>query len=719
MNILIKITWLVLSITMLQNSIFSQKTSVVGNSISVDMDVFEALSEWSAKGEQQEVPMDEFLTSKFSNEKIKPLLEKFKSGGDNQRPECICQVVTPNVTFDLSPSTQQTYTHNSGSGNNYRKYSRTRHGAAHKDVLELKGKHQGRNYSATTSGTTNSSTTYTRFDVLWVCSSGSYPSNCGCDKIIEFDAKYESRLCVDTRVGGIWSKAAFASAEETASIFSFDWLTDPNDRVNNVVVHSVGYDGYKSQKQSTWNPQAFVKIVDLGATIGKTILGSSLTSAQIDSLKNKVNAIITTPFSIKNMSGGDGCSTFSTQSSSVIALKPNLRKTISIVSNGSLYGRGYGGNWDSKASVSSDYSMAIVIPFDNSKPWCCIEQIAAWDAKAMSGAPNNLATLKSGMKSFINARSIPSIAMWGPNWMTSTMNLSLYSTGYIHDLLTTDGGRSASSNCIPWIFPWWPPIISANSVEAYATVSFSFPYPNPIVNIGLNNPQNGTTMIFEEFEIIPSNPYEHTFDLAGFEPGTYELFVTTFDGEIHTALFDYYPEQSLEISVNTEPADGAVAVQIDYSGVELEHLDIIGPDGVPVISEALAGNEMNPFLSYYDFSLMPSGNYMVEVSTTDGLVEMMDFFWTNSNSVTVSASPNPTNGLVTIKIENPVEMELESVLIFSSQSGEMVDQYLIPPDIEYPYFQDYDLSFVFPGIYQIVVQASNGAQFSTTVIVQQ
>lgn len=178
-------------------------------------------------------------------------------------------------------------------------------------------------------------------------------------------------------------------------------------------------------------------------------------------------------------------------------------------------------------------------------------------------------------------------------------------------------------------------------------------------------------------------------------------------------------QQLLTVHVVPQSTNGVVQTLIQWTGTTLQQYRIINlQTAQTVIQESTAGNQSGVYQNNHDFTLMPSGFYEIEVVASGGMTEVAVFEWVNPLSIQVSVAPNPTSGPVAVQIDNPFNVPLAHLVVYSNATNMPIVCLPLAANAVYPTTVAIDMSPFPVGVYQVGVYSLVGEQFMTTLIVQ-
>ncbi|MEO1437164.1 MAG: hypothetical protein AAFV80_16600, partial [Bacteroidota bacterium] len=390
--------------------------------INVSPKMFFTLEEWVGKQGSKRKPLRQFLLDQELPEReIEVLYHNMqKNGGDGDGPigsgpvgptgpvgpgvptegqgfnedgNCYCVPITVEPSIFLSQPFNPMFNDDDSWGPNWlgnewnRDYDYNREGASQYHRLYMDGNERGIEY------TSQDQESEARFYFLYLCrDSNDQPCNdVDCDKDLHVRADYNSFLRTEVDSWGIWSDGAFGSAEDAVLFYQWDVDTPLENFVANENILGASYAGVEMEHSDSWNPEAFVNLIDLAAIIAGVVVESlnqdststslPINQSTIDQLASELQEIITTPFVLTSGQNGVSTDDNSLSFEGLFTLRPNIVKTISLTAIGQVYGRGYGGHWFSENLISSCFAMTAVLDYSNEEPRCCVEKSAAWATK--------------------------------------------------------------------------------------------------------------------------------------------------------------------------------------------------------------------------------------------------------------------------------------------------------------------------------------------------
>lgn len=222
---------------------------------------------------------------------------------------------------------------------------------------------------------------FSKLSITYICLKSNVQSvSCGCVKEVDVDVRYESFHALQARRSE-HSSAVKSRTEEYAFVYARE---QPS---NNSQLLFAGYSAYEATNQVSWNPDAFINLVDLAEIIAKTILVGTVTADDITATADVLTSMIGTPFQIKQASQG-GNSGVAIGNKITLQLKPNTTLTVALHAEGEMgtYGKGNGkSRWLALAEIHSNYRISAVIEPRPviTEPWCCIKSLAMWDSYSM------------------------------------------------------------------------------------------------------------------------------------------------------------------------------------------------------------------------------------------------------------------------------------------------------------------------------------------------
>lgn len=213
------------------------------------------------------------------------------------------------------------------------------------------------------------------------------PPRCDCERPLRVDYQYTTSLYVKAaKKNCIWSKAAFAQAEDLA------FVSVLNEATEEWSILDAGHAMLSRGCNSNWNPDFWIELLNVVKAAGSfyvQTLDSTTTNfpteTQIDETIAAIQTLIGTPFSNRD---GD-CETINESQVLVsdinnLTLYPNQPIRISLFSSYYAFTKGYG-CYRSEASIASDYFLLGVVesPF-SSDDECCSDKFASYLAGSLS-----------------------------------------------------------------------------------------------------------------------------------------------------------------------------------------------------------------------------------------------------------------------------------------------------------------------------------------------
>jgi len=384
-----------------------------GSFVEVSIDLFKAIERWQKQGVADGQNLQEYLSTLdgVSTEETQNFLtahQRNSESNDNssvRAGDCNCTVLTMNTAHEVVPNPLAQFNHDGHDGNNWfwdRVFFKQRFGAATRMKLHLRGKHRATSYEHSTSGSANASNSYGMIKFNYLCTSGELvPTDCGCEKEVDVEARYFGRMKVKNTTGGPWSKASFAKVEDRAAFMSYtkDNTTFDNQLENVQVGASIS--GFLARsKDENWNPDFWIAIGEFAGALYDVIDGEegSFSGTTISELTTQLVGVAQEGFYTSQTgttSDGDLSEDMSMLYSGGLQLIPNNTTVLSMISNAYCYARGYGGDWRAQSETSSAFSVSAIVPYDNSDPSCCNEQSAKWISGAMYESPSSIQNLKN------------------------------------------------------------------------------------------------------------------------------------------------------------------------------------------------------------------------------------------------------------------------------------------------------------------------------------
>ena len=260
------------------------------------------------------------------------------------------------------------------------------------------------------------------FFLACLSGSGNYntniPSECDCTRPLHVYYQYTSRLRILSKVRSCWvSKGSEATAEDWA------WIGALQGKTGDITPIAAGRATLNSSCKSSWNPDFWIKLLDLAGpalqyyvqTLDSTSGSNIPTNNQINQFISGLQALITTPFSIKNSNGclDETRDAALLTGSRTFSLAPNAPIRVTLFSAYYLRTRGYG-CWRSEAGVASDYYLLGVVESaaDPINEECCAKKYANYIVGSQSGpdgtntfplsAVNSLANRLGGVGFFLS-----------------------------------------------------------------------------------------------------------------------------------------------------------------------------------------------------------------------------------------------------------------------------------------------------------------------------
>lgn len=220
--------------------------------------------------------------------------------------------------------------------------------------------------------------------VLLLCMNGeSLPSHCGCDKKGTFNYRYDTNLRAQAELksGGFSHSWRKAKAETTDMMVVYCYFSDSKGvQISNIIPINGMANRVVAQCNDAVNPNFKPNLEEFGIDIINLITDENISgeSALHQNLLKSFLDVISTSFydeivctNAEKFNSTNGTFNFT--------LKPNERITLGLVSRSDLFVSGRR-SWHSVSSVSSDYSMSVVvnpgITLNNAE--CCTPWIASY-----------------------------------------------------------------------------------------------------------------------------------------------------------------------------------------------------------------------------------------------------------------------------------------------------------------------------------------------------
>ncbi|WP_299890487.1 T9SS type A sorting domain-containing protein [uncultured Lacinutrix sp.] len=399
-------------LTSFNNKSFAQnksKTIDPADGIEVSETLFKKIQSWQALGENQTIPLDQYLSQSGNVEKgMEPKISKLISelrGNTNSAArgtECNCTVLTVNSTYDVAPS----YSDLSHPGADTQPglttwYKEQIYGTATRQHLKLNSptKNNEYEYEKSITGDEVSSNSYSRLSFNYICTNGSLlPEDCGCSKNMYLRASYYNKSSVSTSATGGWgTHSCFAAVEDDVVLFSIDQYGTDTD----VTVLKGGQYQLSRAQDDTWNPEFWMNIVDLASAVAGVVEDFDAGIDWSDTIADVGGQIVTvfdTPVDIHFQEEEDGeePGNYTMSYDGGVTLHPNHILSVIMISKGYIYGKGKG-KFVSESWHKSDYFISAVLPLDNSTPECCMENYGKWvsgsmGAQGYTGLKNSIAS---------------------------------------------------------------------------------------------------------------------------------------------------------------------------------------------------------------------------------------------------------------------------------------------------------------------------------------
>ncbi|MFK8101741.1 MAG: T9SS type A sorting domain-containing protein, partial [Saprospiraceae bacterium] len=485
-----------------------------GNTIYVSEVLNARVEEWITLDPESGVSIFDFI-EEADNIEVDEKVSFFRSYTNGAWPNlalfagpCYCKTIQVHTSIQVEPGTGMLNRYaktsiNSHSNDNkgYRRHSYREYYIEHGPAFHMKHVYSGHRRTKHPNpiylhkGTVPPN--FSKMTMTYLCTQGGVQQNgCGCMKELDIDVRYESNHWMHPTNASQRSSHVKAKTEEYAFIYDIE---QPSNKYN---VLYADFAGKKKMDKVSWNPTAFINVVNLAATIGKAILANKVTAQDITSVQNTLNSMITTPFQIKDFaaSGSQGIGIGGKQT---LMIKPNTTRTIAMYSNGSVQAEGKGkgkSRWHATAEIHSNYRMSMVFeprPPVNT-PWCCTQSIGMWDLGSLGGrAPKSAASLRNSIGAHLISYHT------AQDWIG--LNTIYY--GGIHHLDIQDNRYYrvlAKNTCPPYQAPpnWWDyQVYSAYNYAHLRTAQTlqqltSSIAPNPFSNVTTINyelPENTNT----------------------------------------------------------------------------------------------------------------------------------------------------------------------------------------------------------------------------------
>lgn len=358
----------------------------------VSMAMMTALTDWTLVSDTIRPSIHDYLpqVAGLSNSEVQEVLLQFTCPQSPVGCPCLCKPFTVDPGLALS---EVPYGINEGQDgdNQYVKWWHriSGYGPAYADYLAIWGNNKRGEQGRPTS--THSAT----FDALYICVDElGFTAKC-CEQSVNVRVQYDSRQIVEVDASGGWSKGARGSAEDVAYLYAYDW--QPNTDVS---VLAAKQSGAAHHVSSNWNPTFWIGVVALAAEITTVVISGGITVSNVLAMQQTLQVLIGNP--AMNTSGANGRTEETMQLfyNGSLPLMANRRKTIRLESQGHLYGRGYGGDWETHTRVGGDYVMVVEIP-RHPDPQCCVNQSARWTLDAFSESPASQASLRDVVGGFL------------------------------------------------------------------------------------------------------------------------------------------------------------------------------------------------------------------------------------------------------------------------------------------------------------------------------
>ncbi len=239
------------------------------------------------------------------------------------------------------------------------------------------------------------------------------PLSCSCERPLVVDYKYESNLLVNAdKRTCLFSKGAAAQAEDMA------FVTVWNRATGDLTALDAGHFLVGRRCNSSWNPDFWIQVLNLGVPISQYLISSSTTGSnlptpqQIDAFIQALEQLIQTPFTNNiNDCGTEEQYETLVSGENILTLRPNAPLQINLFSAYYLRTRGFG-CWRAKAAVASSYYLAGVVESELTKdPECCADRFGTYILGSLStppdgdvelDAPKSIGNLKEAVGVFLS-----------------------------------------------------------------------------------------------------------------------------------------------------------------------------------------------------------------------------------------------------------------------------------------------------------------------------
>lgn len=240
------------------------------------------------------------------------------------------------------------------------------------------------------------------FFLACISGNGTYntnlPPKCNCVRPLHVYYEYTTKLRIKSKKGGcFFSKGSEASAEDWA------FLGVLRGKTGNIDPVAAGRATLNSSCSSNWNPDFWIRLLDLAnpvlqyyaQTLDTTSGNKVPTTNQISQFISGLQALIRTPFAIRNSNGclDEERDSVLVTGSKTYLLAPNEPIRVTIFSAYYLRTRGYG-CWQSEAGAASDYYLLGVVESeaDPLNEECCAKKYANYIVGSQSAPHNNMIT---------------------------------------------------------------------------------------------------------------------------------------------------------------------------------------------------------------------------------------------------------------------------------------------------------------------------------------
>lgn len=385
------------------------------NSIEISERLFNTIKLWQNEGENQRVPLDRYLASQINerNDTVNVIINTLRESLSKKSTNCGCITLSVNSSFDMAPASGGVYYPYEDQGG-LTTWARTNvNGASSVQRLYLNSMDGTTDYeySNIIDNQTGSSGAHARMSFNYLCTNGTLlPENCGCNKTIYIKSGYYGFGSVYTEVGGISNnRFARGSVDDASVLLKIDQYQSNVD----LTVLKAGSMLVSRWQHEQWNPAAWTNYLNLAANVTGVVVavvgGAPL--PPLGNIANQIAVAANTP--VINQLGSNDTNGTAQQSFAVnydggVTLIPNHIVTIQMVSSTRVFAKG-NKKYRSHVNRTSDYYISAVLPFNDSKPECCMEKYAKWISGSSEGysvQAYGTAGLRSGIGSHVT--------LWNP-----------------------------------------------------------------------------------------------------------------------------------------------------------------------------------------------------------------------------------------------------------------------------------------------------------------